>query len=60
MSLYRVTLSIGYGGGHEDELDVPDDDLEGMTEEEKDAYLDEMWKEWASGYIDGSITKVGD
>lgn len=57
----KVTLSIGLVGcEHKDEIDIPDEELEGMSAEEIDARLDEEWKEWAWNYIDGGATIIKD
>ena len=50
-----VKLSIGYGyvgADHETVLDIPDEDLEGKTESEKEALFNECAQEWAENYIE--------
>jgi hypothetical protein len=50
----RVTLSIGLAGcRQEDVLDVNDSELEGMSENERQAYLNEVYAEWRNEYLDG-------
>ncbi len=55
----KVTLSIGMIGRQEDILDIDGSDIEGMTQEEIDAYCEEAWLEWRSNYLDGSWEIVG-
>lgn len=48
----KVSLSIGYSGGHKDEIEIDDEELEGMSDEEKNKYIEEIVIGWANNYID--------
>lgn len=50
----KVNLSIGFVGAyHEDELEIPDEELEGMTDLQKEDYIYEYYlNPWADNYID--------
>jgi hypothetical protein len=49
----KVELSIGLLGHREDILEVPDEELENMTEKEIDDYINEEYVQvWANNYID--------
>lgn len=54
----KLTLSIGLLGDREDEHEIPDEELEGMSDEEKAQHLHEYWQEWAWNYIDGGASEV--
>lgn len=54
MATLKLRLGIGFvNGNHEDYVEIPDEDLEGMSEEEKESYFEEIWQEWIWNYIDG-------
>ena len=54
MATLKLRLAIGFvNGNHEDYVEIPDEDLEGMSEEEKESYFEEIWQEWIWNYIDG-------
>ncbi|MCM3703824.1 hypothetical protein [Paenibacillus macerans] len=55
MAKFRFTVNIGFVGARREEIiEIPDEDLEGATEEERDQLLDEAWREWLWGKnIDG-------
>ena len=49
----EVNLSIGYPtAGHEDILEIDDEEVKDMTPKEREEYLWEVTKEWANEYID--------
>ncbi|MDA8212185.1 MAG: hypothetical protein M0021_09950 [Clostridia bacterium] len=48
----KVYLSIGCGNDHEDIIEIPDEEIEGKSEDEIEKVLCEHTKEWASNYID--------
>jgi hypothetical protein len=53
----KLFLSIGYSGAnHEDVIDIPDEDVKGMTDEELEKYLSNTWQEWANNFIDGTYS----
>ncbi|MEV3587131.1 hypothetical protein ABNE08_20275 [Paenibacillus larvae] len=48
----RYTLSIGYPGAcQEDEIEIDDKELEGLTPEEAEGRICEIVEEYALGYI---------
>jgi hypothetical protein len=49
----KATLGIGFcKADRETEIDIDDDELEGMTEEEQNEYINETVQTWADNYID--------
>lgn len=59
MMKIKVRLSIGYPTAcQEDVLDIPDSDLEGLNETERDDAIMECVQEWANNYIDYGYTEV--
>lgn len=57
----QVYLTIGYSSAdHEDELEIPDEDLEGLTPEQKNNLIDEEVREWASNYIEWGWKEILD
>jgi len=54
MAQVRLTLGIGFSGAnHEDIIEIPDEELEGLNEGETNEVLDDYWKDWSGNYIDG-------
>lgn len=51
MARLRVGVSIGYGS-REEVLEIPEENLEGLTEEERQEYFDDEHKAWLSNYLD--------
>ena len=55
MTTIKVSLSIGFAGDvREETIDIPDDELDGLSAEEKEDVYEGYWKEWSANYIDGS------
>jgi hypothetical protein len=49
----KACLSIGYADARQEEvLEIADEDLDGMTESQKDDYLRVYVQEWADNYIE--------
>ena len=49
----EVRLSIGFPGASlEEELEIDDDEVEGMDPEKREAYLEAEVKEWAFNFIE--------
>lgn len=48
----KVFLSIGLVGKQEDVIEVPDEELEGLSEEARGNVLDEYARDWAHNYIE--------
>jgi len=57
---YALTLSIGYPGArHEEVVDIDDEELaECVNDNEREEYLNQIWTDWAWGFIDGGINPV--
>jgi hypothetical protein len=50
---FKVTLSIGYATANQkDELEIPDEELEGLSEQERNNVINEWAQEWANNYIE--------
>jgi hypothetical protein len=59
MPMFKVTLGIGFANArHEDVIEIPQEELDGKTEEERGKLMDEWWQDWANDYIDGGISAV--
>lgn len=59
MPKYRFTLHMGIvGAAREDEYEIDAEDLEGLSEEERNKILNEHWQEWAWNYLDGGWEEV--
>lgn len=56
----RVRLGIGISGAYRNAvLEIPDEELKGMTEEERDEYITSEYVEvWANNYIDLGYSEV--
>ncbi|MNP84864.1 hypothetical protein D3C76_1843640 [compost metagenome] len=51
MEKFNFTLHTGFAGcTHEDTIEL---DLEGLKGEEREAAIEEEWKDWAWNYLDG-------
>lgn len=51
--IIRAKLSIGFPGAmQEDDIEIEDEELEGMTETQKEQYLDEQVGLWANQLIE--------
>jgi hypothetical protein len=49
----KVHLTIGYSMADcDDILEIDDEDLEGMTEDEREEFLMKETEEWANNYIE--------
>lgn len=49
----KVYLSIGFvGANREDEIKIDDEDLEGLTPEQREECLWQIAQEWANNYIE--------
>lgn len=59
MRTYQYTLSIGFHGAeHEDVREFDDKELEGMTEEEIEKYVEEDYLTWRGNYLDGWFRRI--
>ena len=53
----KFTLSIGFiGADQEKVVDLPE--LDEMDNDDKEAYLEEYWEDWAWEHIDGGFEVV--
>lgn len=54
MAKYKFYVSTGYMGSLKEEIiDVPDEELEGMSEDEKDDYINETYyQDWLTNNAD--------
>jgi hypothetical protein len=56
----KVILSIGYpSADHRDVIEIPDEELEGLTESEREDVINENVREWADNYIEIDWDIVG-
>lgn len=54
MAIYRFTLHIGISNAdQEDDIEIPDEELEGLNQDELEAFLAKEWEQWTKEYIDG-------
>ncbi|MEF2965056.1 hypothetical protein V3851_04365 [Paenibacillus sp. M1] len=58
MAKFKFTLGIGFVSGHETTIEIPDEELEGLSKEERDKVIEEYWNEWANDKIDGGWEEV--
>ena len=55
----KVHLSIGYPtADHDDELEIPDEELEGLSDTAENAYIEEYVQQWADNHIETWWDKV--
>jgi hypothetical protein len=55
----KISVSTGLvGSRREEEVEVPDQDLEGLSQEEQEKYLDEYAQEWLWSHIDFAWSRV--
>lgn len=47
-----------YGANREAIVDVSDEEIDGMSEQEIENYLDEYVREWANNFIEISATRL--
>jgi len=57
MAQVKLTLGIGFAGAnHEDTIEIPDErKWRWLSEDEKNAVLDDYWKDWSANDIDGGV-----
>lgn len=59
MAKFMFTASIGYAGAsREEEFEIPDEEFEGLTEEEINEYVEESYEVWLSNFFDGGWYRV--
>ena len=50
----KLELSIGFPGAkHEEVAEIPKSEIDGLSPDELQEYLNDYWKEWSNMYIDG-------
>lgn len=53
MAKFKFNLSIGCSTAMEtDEMEIDDEELKGLSEEEREKYIQDRLEEWASNYIE--------
>lgn len=58
MTTINVKLSIGYPTAcRHDEIEIPDDELEGLSPDEREMKINEYVRDWAHEYINWSWTE---
>lgn len=56
MEKLKLTLGIGLSGATREEIiEIPAEELEGLTEDERNEVLDDYWRDWSNNYIDGGV-----
>lgn len=59
MALFKFTLGIGFAGAqHEDECEIDDDELEDLSESQREDLIQEYWQDWANNHIDGGWDEI--
>lgn len=60
MAKFRFHVSTGFVGSRREEIiEIPDEDVEGLSDQEKDSLINEVWQEWLwNGNIDGGWEEV--
>ena len=59
MALFNFTLSIGISNAkQEEEVEIPDAELEGLDAQAREEKIHEEWTEWAWDYIDGACDEI--
>jgi hypothetical protein len=49
----KLKINTGYAGAnHEDEIEIPDEELEGLAEHEKSNYFDECLQDFINNNIE--------
>lgn len=56
MAKFKIKISVHYSPT----LEIPDEDLEGLSEEERDEYIFDAAHELSQEYIDISYTRIED
>jgi hypothetical protein len=54
---YRYTLGVGYAK-QMDERIFDDEELDGMSDEEIEKYVNEDYEAWTSNFIDGGFERI--
>ncbi|BFH70614.1 hypothetical protein J27TS7_57920 [Paenibacillus dendritiformis] len=61
MPKFKFYVSTGYVGSQREEIvEIDDAELEGMTEDERADYLNEVWQDWQWNNIYGGWEEVED
>lgn len=60
MPKIRVSLSIGYSNAsQEDEIEISEQEwAECKTDEEREALIDDYWRDWSNNFIDGGAELI--
>lgn len=59
MAKFKVSLSTKYVGSKvEDEIEIEDEELEGMSTNERETYIEDVVREWVYDEIDWGWVEV--
>lgn len=60
MAKYRFSVSTNYIGSKVEEVfEIPDEELEGLSEEEQEEVVNEYFEEWVWNNINADIKPLG-
>lgn len=55
----RMTLNIGLSGCKREEvIEIRDEELEGLSEEDRQSVIDDYWNQWAWNFVDGGAEEL--
>lgn len=55
----RMTLNIGLSGCKREEvIEIQDEELEGLSGEDRQSVIDDYWNQWAWDRIDGGAEEL--
>jgi len=59
MAKFKMSLGIGFANAKQKEvIEIPDEELEGLSEEDREKLLDEYLNDWMWNHIDAAIFEV--
>lgn len=59
MAKYKFYASLGYTNAkREEDVDIPDEELEGLSEEEREKYIQEEYDNWLGNTGDFGFYKI--
>jgi hypothetical protein len=60
MAKFRLTLGIGYQNATRKEtMEIPDEEIP-TDPEQREEYINHIWDDWSSNYIEGGISEIKD
>jgi len=55
----RMTLNIGLSGCKREEvIEIQDEELEGLSGEDRQSVIDDYWNQWAWNFVDGGAEEL--